>query len=214
MPAQANSKVDAEVRVARLLERLARPVPPRKLQHIVEQLAAFWRGPAHLHFCVGGRSYWQVLPTAHAVFGVAAHARARCVEVRRAVACALAAAASYSEIPAAGLLALLADEHALVRLPAAQAASTYPPCEALRIILLDRLADPVWTVRWYAAAAVGRLGELDRAAATLLASEPPPGRHHAAWVTAAQSVQPAPAVLRERLAALQTAPGIHDLASS
>ncbi|MCE9579213.1 MAG: hypothetical protein K8W52_39180 [Deltaproteobacteria bacterium] len=174
--------------LAILVARIA--VRHRRLQRDLDRIASIWAGPAHLHYCIGGRGHWQVPATADAVAAVARHAGDPDVGVRHAIAAALGQAAPHVEAAMPALRVGITDADARVRMLTARALAHGLASPPLRAELLAACADPVWTVRWYAAAALAHLGDRDRAIEVLLASLPRPGLALDDWLGAAQRVEP------------------------
>ncbi|HXU03388.1 MAG TPA: hypothetical protein VN903_20620 [Polyangia bacterium] len=194
---------DEVARHERLIASLARRPPPWKLQRALQDVVELWQPPDHMHYCLGGRVHWRVRPSAHAVAVVAVfHARER-AEVRRLVLGAIRYGGPHGLEARDAVAAGLVDAEVLVRIAAARAAADLRLGPVLIEVLLRRLDDAVWTVRWNAALALGRTVLRPKAADVLLASQPAPAREHAfyEWVGCIQPFADLDAA-RERLASL------------
>ena len=119
-----STQLDADARIARYLDRLARGTSGRKAQFFLESVASAWA--PELRSCLG-RTKWHVSPSARDVATVAAEAACdRSTSRRVAALAALAHAGEYARGGADAVRAGLADGERRVRLAAARAAALAP----------------------------------------------------------------------------------------
>ena len=148
---------------------------PRKAQYFLDRLAGVWSPPAKMVTCLGGSVHWQVAATSEGV-GVVARLLddASSAEIRHAAAAALVYAGDHGHRAAPAFRRRLVDDDVRVRILVARAAAALGLGEELRQDLDRAAADPIWTVRWYAAHALARV-DAERACDILTSSAPQPG---------------------------------------
>jgi len=193
-----------------LIALLQRSPPIRRLSRALQVIGLLWR--PSWRSCFKGTSHCQIRPTADDVAVVAAHGADARVEVRRAVLLALAHAAPHSDAAALAVQRGLADSDATVRIQAARAGAALGLGATLGKKLLERLEDPVWTVRWHAARALAATSSRAIALEALLGSQP--RRTDSArdtyieeeWRSCADAFASEPS-MRDRLATLKPALG-------
>lgn len=192
---------DEVARHGRLIALVDRRPPIRKLQRAVDSIAELWSPPDHRFHSLGGRVHWRVRPTRDAVAVVARHCDDPRVGLRHAVIAALVHASPHGDVGSAAIARGLAEDDIRLRILAARAAASLALGDALAHLLAPRLVDPIWTVRWHAAAALARTAHRDAAIAALLRSEPRVqefGGDH--WTDCARAFADEPAVM-QRVAA-------------
>ena len=171
---------DEQRRHARLIARLG-AARPRRVQYTIDLLAELWSEPAYLHTCLGGYVHWQVRPSATDLQVVASFAADAAPAIRRATFAAL----QHAGDTAATLLATfdrgLGDPDAMVRLFAARIVHSLGLGSELLDALAGRLCDPVWSVRWHAAAALAGTPAAGAARDALASSRPERGPALEVW---------------------------------
>jgi HEAT repeat protein len=152
-------------------------------------LAGVWSPPERLHCSLGGTVHWQVPATALGVEEAARYVVDPRPGVRHAAVAALVNAGNHGQLAAASLRSALADEDARVRILAARAAAGLGLGQELRDELERTGADPVWTVRWYAARALLAV-DVDMACKLLESAAPRPGSAAVeTWLGCARAVR-------------------------
>lgn len=173
----------------------------RKLQRALDAIAELWGVDEHLRSCLKLRVSWRVQPSRDDVASVVAHHEDARVDVRRVVLVALGNAGPHGDVACPAIARGLADDDRRMRIVAARAAASLGLGEALVHVLAKHLADPIWTVRWYAAAALASTAVRSDALGVLLRSEPRAsewGLHQ--WTGCARAFRDEPLVA-QRLAA-------------
>ncbi len=186
-----STQQDADARIARYLDRLARGTAGRKAQFFLESVASAWA--PELKSCLG-RTKWHVSPSARDVATVAAEAACdRSTSRRLAALAALAHAADHARGGADAVRAGLADGERRVRLAAARAAAEAKLGDIVARELRNVLADDVWAVRWHATRAlVARAydAELGALARMLVTTTPRGGMSLTSWAQAVGALRP------------------------
>jgi hypothetical protein len=190
---------DAQRRMHSLVERLS--TTETKTFQTIDKIWKLWVGWDGTKSMTGVR----VLPEAAAIRRVAERVKDPRPQVRTIVFVALGWIEDEALICPDAFALGLRDADPIVRLQAVKALSlrrgnrSPSPPPVLIPVLREALADPVWSVRWFAVSALAHTLPSDTLADTMLASLPSSERHVQDWITAARKIPVPTPALMERL---------------
>lgn len=170
----SSENYDPAADLEQLCLRLEQKPQGRKRQHWIEEIGLLWQKPLYHWVKVPSRRYrHQAIPTEQVVRLVASFINDVHPPTRLAVISALGQSGEFVRFGISAIMEGLQDTHFAVRLNAYRVAFELKLEHELPLELIEKgLNDPLWTVRWYAAALLANTDKRNHAYNILQAHRP------------------------------------------